>query len=206
MSSATKQLKKNTLQSRVNARFQLECLQAVVRKRVQTDRADHCDAIARLCATCAAREDGRGLWNNIKKLNSSFKPKGLVGVKLEDGSSARDEQDALQLWVRHFQTLCSAVVTQDPASVTHNPEVHPSAHQAIKCPRLSLRYYRRKSRNTLVNGSNRSNSAPSTCGEQSWPVFWFVPSSPENGGWVTRTCCSSWTLQLRLILPYARNS
>ena len=117
---------KNTLQSRAKARFQLECLQAVARKRIRTDRGDHYDEIARLGAACAAGGDGRGLWR-------SFKPKSLVGVKLEDGSLARDEQNALQRWVRYFQKLYTAVVTQDPPSVTHDLEVRPSMHHVPSC-------------------------------------------------------------------------
>ena len=77
---SAKQLKKNTLQTRANARLQLECLQAVVRKRVRTDRVDHYDEIAGLGATCPARGGGCGLWNNIKKLNGLLKPKGFVAT------------------------------------------------------------------------------------------------------------------------------
>ena len=42
-------------------------------------------------------------------------------------------------------------------------------------------------RSFLEMGSSVTLSVASTCGEQTWPVCWFVPSFLVHGGWVTRT-------------------
>ena len=58
----------------------------------------------------------------IEKLNGTFKPRSHVGVKLEDGTRATCEHDALPRLVRYFQKLFSATVKRDPAVSLEIPD------------------------------------------------------------------------------------
>ena len=57
----------------------------------------------------------------------------MVSVKLEDGTLATCEHDALQRWVRYFPKFYSAVVTRDPATVVRDPINTPCVSGTLHC-------------------------------------------------------------------------